>query len=98
MNYCQCQDHRHIYFIIIRKNKNVLIFTKLSRMEFPTSVNWTSPFPLDGIFLFYLHFYRTFCKKTVEFHLNLGLHCLHMSQCCYLMNSIAMKEVDRSHC
>ena len=47
-----------------------LNLTHLSRMEFLTDINWTSPFPfegfLGGIFHFYSNFHRTFCKQTVE--------------------------------
>ena len=47
-------------------------------MEFPTVINWRSPFPilglLGGIFHFYSNFKRNFCKRTVE-----NLHCLPMS-------------------
>ena len=39
-------------------------------MEFPTVINWTSPFPfsglLGGILHFYSNFNRPFCKQTVE--------------------------------
>ena len=46
-------------------------------MEFPTLINWTSPFPfyglLSGIFYFYSNFNRTFCAQTVE---ALIRHCI----------------------
>ena len=49
-------------------------------MEFPAPINWTSPFPFQGlyggIFHLYSNFKRNFCKQTVE---NLVLHCLPMS-------------------
>ena len=39
-------------------------------MEFPTVINWTSPFPilgkLGGIFQFYSNLKRNLCKQTVE--------------------------------
>ena len=47
--------------------------THLSQMEFPTLMNWTSPFPffglLGGIFHYYSNFNRMFriiCKQIVE--------------------------------
>ena len=44
--------------------------THLSRMEFPTSINWTNPFPFKGLLgcicLLYSNFKRTFFKQTVE--------------------------------
>ena len=44
--------------------------THLSRMEFPISINWTSPFTfswlLGGVFHFYSNFNKTFYKQTVE--------------------------------
>ena len=47
---------------------NVCALTHLSRMEFPTIINWTSLFPLVGgvIFHFYSNFNRTFYKQTVN--------------------------------
>ena len=44
--------------------------THVCRMEFPTVINWNSPFlfywMLGGISHFYSNFNRTFCKKAVE--------------------------------
>ena len=44
--------------------------TNLSQMEFPTDINWTSPFPilglLGGIFHLYLNLKRNFCMQTSE--------------------------------
>ena len=60
-------------------------------MEFPTSINWASPFPFQGLFGGIFHFYsffkRNFCKQTVENLIGrrvfaasyLVLHCLPMS-------------------
>ena len=49
---------------------NTLRLTHFSRMEFPTDINWNSPYPilglLGGIFHFYSEFDRTFCKQTVN--------------------------------
>ena len=46
------------------------ILTYLSRMGFPTIINWASLFPyqglLGGILLLYSNFNRTFCKQTAE--------------------------------
>ena len=46
------------------------IFTQLSRMEFPTLINWISLFPLKGLLGGILHFYpiskRIFYKQTLE--------------------------------
>ena len=48
----------------------VVSFTHLNRMEFPTVINWTSPFPfkgaMNGNFHFYSNFNRTICEQTVE--------------------------------
>ena len=60
------------------------MLTHLRRMEFPTIINWTGPFPglLSGIFHFYSNFKRAFCKQTVETQnvaSDLGLHCLRTS-------------------
>ena len=39
-------------------------------MEFPTVINWTSPFPfkrlLHDIYHFYSNYNRRFCNRTVE--------------------------------
>ena len=56
-------------------------------MEFPTLINWTSPFTFEGLsgcifFHFYSNFNRTLCKQTVENLIaasDLVLHCLPMS-------------------
>ena len=61
--------------------ENNAMLTYLRRMEFPTIINWTGPFPglLGGIFHFYSNFKRAFCKQTVETQnvaSDLGLHCL----------------------
>ena len=61
-------------------------------MEFPILINWTSPFPfeglLGGIFHFYSNLNRTFCEQKVHGDpdqaphsaaSDLGLHCLPMS-------------------
>ena len=59
-------------------------------MEFPTVINWNSPFlfkgVLNGIFHFYSNFNRTSCKQIVETDQmphsaasDLGLHYLPMS-------------------
>ena len=52
-------------------------------MEFPSIINWTSPFPfsgmLGGIFHFSSNFDRNLCKQTVETQnaaSDLGLHYL----------------------
>ena len=46
------------------------MLTHLSRMEFPTGINWSSSFPfkgfLGGNFHFYSNFNRPFSKQTVE--------------------------------
>ena len=48
----------------------LLMLTHLSRMEVPSLINWTSPFPfqgmLGGIFYTYSNFNRTLCRQTVE--------------------------------
>ena len=61
--------------------ENNAMLTHLRRMEFPTIINWTCPFPglLGGIFHFYSNFKRALCKQTVETQnvaSDLGLHCL----------------------
>ena len=48
-----------------------ICLTHLSRMEFPTIINWSSLFPLYGLLgVFFFQFYsnsnRTFSKQTVE--------------------------------
>ena len=60
-------------------------------MEFPTIINWNSPYlfkgMLGGIFHFYSNFNRKFYKQTVKTlircHIfaasDLGVHCLSMS-------------------
>ena len=59
-------------------------------MEFPTVINWISPFLFkglfDGSFHFYSNFDRTFCNQTVETDQmlcsaasGLGIHCLPLS-------------------
>ena len=44
--------------------------THLCQMEFPSVINWTSPFPFEMLlgssYHFYSNFDRTFCKQTVE--------------------------------
>ena len=49
---------------------NINIFaTHLSRMQFPTLVYWTSPFPFKGcwmLFFIFIQISRTFYKQTVE--------------------------------
>ena len=59
--------HTSIALVFIL-NENFL--THLSRMEFPTLINWTCLFQLyglfDGIFHFYSNFNRKLCKQTVE--------------------------------
>ena len=44
--------------------------THLSRMEFPTDINWTSPYPflgvLSGSFHFNSNFDRTICKQKMK--------------------------------
>ena len=60
------------------------MLTHLRRMEFPTIINLTGPFPglLGGIFHFYSNFKRAFCKQTVETKnvaSDLDLHCLRTS-------------------
>ena len=63
-----------------------LQLTHLCRMYFPIIVNWTSPFPILGLFGGIFHFKRNVCKQTVE-NLNAALnaasdqvlHCLLMS-------------------
>ena len=44
--------------------------THLCRMEFPTVINWSSPFLFQGMFGGIFHFYSNFkrksCKQTVE--------------------------------
>ena len=54
-------------------------------MEFPTVINWTSPFPFSGLLGSILHFHsnfnRPFCEQTVEVLIvpsDLGLHGLPM--------------------
>ena len=50
-------------------------------MEFPTTINWSSPFPilgvLGGIFFLNLNFNRKFCKRYAVS--DQVLHCLLMS-------------------
>ena len=66
--------------------------TLLCLMECPTLINWTSPFPFEGLLVLFFHFFqilynRTFCKQTEEtldqmprfVASYLGLHCLHIS-------------------
>ena len=42
--------------------------TRLSRIEFPSFINWTSSFPFSGLLggIFYSNFNRIFSKQTVE--------------------------------
>ena len=45
--------------------------THLSRMDLPTLINWTSPFPFKGLlgvffFIFFFNFDWTFSKQTVD--------------------------------
>ena len=45
--------------------------TYLSRMQFPTLINWASPFSLEGLLggilhVFFFNFNRTFCEQTVD--------------------------------
>ena len=44
------------------------ILIHLRRMEFPTSITWTSPFSFSGLLggIFHFHFNRAFYKQTVE--------------------------------
>ena len=46
------------------------LLTHLSRMRFPTIINWTSLFPFERLLVGIVHFYsnsnRIFCKHTVE--------------------------------
>ena len=53
-----------------RLAKILEFWTHLSRMKFPTFINWANPFPYEGllcdIFLFYSNSNRTLCKQTVE--------------------------------
>ena len=46
------------------------VLTHLRRMEYPTLINWTSPYPFQKVFgsIFHLdsNFNRTFCWQTVE--------------------------------
>ena len=41
--------------------------THLSRMDFPTLIDWTSPLLIYGMLggIFYSNFNGTFCKETV---------------------------------
>ena len=70
MQYRYCDLFDFIICYIIEHKQVEFILTNLSRLEFPSLINWTSPFPfkglLGGIFYFYLNFNRTFCKQTVE--------------------------------
>ena len=54
--------------VLMKTKLNLL--THLSRMEYPTVINWNRPFlfkgMLGGIFHVYKNFNRTFCKQTVE--------------------------------
>ena len=47
-------------------------------MEFPTTINWSRPFPilgvLSGIFIYlFPNFNRTFCKQTAKFLIRHGI-------------------------
>ena len=56
------------------KNRRIIVvidaLTHISRIEFPTIINWNSPFLLLGLLGYIYHFYRNsdriFCKQTVE--------------------------------
>ena len=59
---------KHVHQINTKFNR--LRLTHLCRMYFPIIINWTSPYPIlglfGGIFHFYSIFKRNFCKQTVE--------------------------------
>ena len=64
-----CSGHHQIFLcfsiMCIYSRHKLLFLTHLSRMKFPSIINWTSPFPmlglLGGIFHFYSNFDRAFC-------------------------------------
>ena len=70
----------------VKEMNTIVQLTHLCRMELPTVMKWTSPFPilglLGGIFHFYSNFKRNFCKQTVKNLIrrrHLVLHCLPVS-------------------
>ena len=54
------------YWVLLNVSTHII----MGRMEFPTVINWSSPFSLKmllgGILHFYSIFNRTFCTQTVE--------------------------------
>ena len=73
-NYLLCNDRDMNVWTFNTKAMGEIMqpsrLTHLSRMEFPTLINWTISFPfkglLDCIFFFYSVLNRTFYKLTVE--------------------------------